>query len=72
MSLLEEKFKVAVLRFNGNLLVLGGIFAFIVGLIWLFFPFAVINFFSKQRGSLAEILSGYFVRPRRFIAITSD
>jgi len=49
-----------------------GIFAFIVGLIWLFFPFAVINFFSKQRGSLAEILSGYFVRARRFIAITLD
>jgi len=30
------------------------IFAFIVGLIWLFFPFAVINFFSKQRGSLLK------------------
>src|SRR5437016_1906358 len=28
-----------------------GIFAFIVGLIWLFFPFAVINFFSKQRAA---------------------
>jgi len=28
-----------------------GIFAFIVGIVWLIFPFAVLNFVSKQRAA---------------------
>ena len=72
MSLLEEKFKVAVLRFNGNLYYWNRNLRVHRRPYLALFPVRGDYFFSKQRGSLAEILSGYFVRPRRFFEITLD